>query len=36
VKTKDKIITLAITGLIAGTVITFAWAMAWGLYIIFQ
>jgi len=33
--TKDKIITLTTATLIAGVVLTFAWAMAWTLSIIF-
>jgi hypothetical protein len=36
VKTKDKIITLAVTAFIASIGIAFVWAMAWTLYIIFQ
>ena len=33
--TKDKIITLTAATLIAGVVLTFVWAMAWTLSIIF-
>ncbi len=34
-KTKDKIITLTVAGIVAGMVLTFAWVMAWTLSIIF-